>query len=99
MKRTPLTRKTRLKPRSSKRAKVYREERVPLVARLLAERPRCERCRVEKSVDVHELKSRARGGSILDEANLACLCRPCHSWVTTNPRAAEEEGWALPSWS
>jgi 5-methylcytosine-specific restriction endonuclease McrA len=99
MKRTPLKRSAGLKPRSAKRSKVYRESRVPLVIALLEARPNCERCRVARSVDVHERKSRARGGSILDEANLVCLCRPCHSWVTENPRAAEDEGWSLPSWA
>ncbi len=78
--------------RSRKQEALYRERRV-LVARLLTDRPICERCHAARSTDVHELLSRARGGSILDESNLACLCRPCHSWVTTNPAAATAEGW------
>jgi hypothetical protein len=47
---------------------------------------------------VHELKSRARGGSILDEDNLAALCRECHDFVTQHPAQALEEGWARSSW-
>lgn len=78
--------------RSRKQEALYRQRRT-LVARLLTERPVCERCFSARSTDVHELLSRARGGSILEEDNLACLCRPCHSWVTTNPAAATAEGW------
>ena len=80
MKRTPLRRvtglsrsTTRIRPRSRKTAALYREVRVPLVRRLLAERPRCE-ARFSltcpgRSTAIHERLSRARGGSITDEAN------------------------------
>lgn len=91
--RTPLERRTRLRARSSKRARIYREERAPLVARLLADNPLCQRCHAAVATDVHEILSRARGGSILDLENLALLCRPCHEWVTTNPREATAAGW------
>jgi 5-methylcytosine-specific restriction endonuclease McrA len=96
--RTPLARAGRLRARSKRRARLYRQERVPLVAELLADQPPCERCHQAWATDVHEIKSRARGGSILDVANLALLCRTCHEWVTTNPTAARAEGWLLNSW-
>jgi 5-methylcytosine-specific restriction protein A len=70
-----------------------------LCAALLEERPVCERCHQARSEDVHELLSRARGGSILDESNLAALCRPCHTWVTTHPTAATAEGWLRSRWT
>jgi hypothetical protein len=38
----PITRRKRITPRSKKRAKVYRDIRVPFVVRVLRERPRCE---------------------------------------------------------
>lgn len=87
-----------MKPRSKKRAKLYAEQRVPLVKRLLNERPFCQRCKTKQSQDVHEIKSRARGGSILDESNLLCLCRSCHSWITQNPKEAREQGFLKNSW-
>lgn len=87
-----------LRRRSKKTAKVYREQRIPLVIELLQDSPLCERCLKATATDVHELKSRARGGSILDRDNLAVLCRPCHSWVTTHPKEATDEGWLRPSW-
>lgn len=87
-----------MKPRSKKRAQLYIKERVPLVKRLLEEKPFCERCKVRRSQDVHEIKSRARGGSILDESNLACLCRACHSFITQNPKQAHAEGFLKNSW-
>jgi 5-methylcytosine-specific restriction endonuclease McrA len=95
--RTPLERRTRLRPRSAKRAALYREQRVPLVRELLAARPVCERCHAAASVDVHEIQTRARGGSLLDPENLAALCRPCHDWIGREPRAATDEGWLRPS--
>lgn len=87
-----------IKPRSAKTAKLYKEHRVPLVKRLLAERTACERCGIAKSVDIHEVKSRARGGSILDESNLRAVCRKCHNWITCNPQEAHDTGWLKWSW-
>lgn len=98
MKRTPLNRKRRLAPRSAKRARLYRTERVPLVAALLEERPVCERCHAARSTEVHELLSRGRGGSITDPSNCVAVCGPCHSWITTSPAQALAEGWLRNSW-
>jgi len=83
--------------RSRKREAIYRQRR-PLVAALLAERPICERCGTNPSDDVHEVVSRARGGSILDRSNLVCLCRSCHTWLTDHPAAAVDEGFSAHSW-
>ena len=87
-----------MRHRSAKRAKLYRDERVPLVVNLLIERPVCERCKASGSQDIHELKSRARGGSIIDVNNLVALCRACHNWITTHPAEATAEGWLKHSW-
>ena len=87
-----------LRPRSAARAALYVKRRA-LVAQLLADRPSCEAkiaglC-TGRTVDVHELLSRARGGSILDETGLLALCRACHDHVTTHPAWAEGHGLAL----
>jgi 5-methylcytosine-specific restriction endonuclease McrA len=91
--------------RSPKKEAEYRIRR-PLVARLLEERPLCEACPVfaehdEKliyrrnaSMDVHELVRRSQGGSILDESNLMCVCRPCHTRIGNNPQLAFDLGLA-----
>jgi predicted metal-binding protein len=42
--------------------------------------------------DMHEILSRARGGSITDPDNILLVCRSCHRWVTENPWAAEDLG-------
>lgn len=76
----------------------YRTERIPIVVEMLAQNPLCQRCHQNQAVDVHELKSRARGGSITDKENLVVVCRPCHSWITTNPKLAREQGWLKNSW-
>ena len=91
MKRTPL------RPRSAKRQAIYVQRR-ELVGQMLASFPFCQRCKTKPSQDVHEIKTRARGGSITDPANLAVLCRSCHDWITQNPRQAREDGWLKHSW-
>jgi hypothetical protein len=95
-------RPTPVKARSAKRDAAMVERR-PLVARLLAETPRCPArivCRGARTTDVHERLSRARGGSIVDErhGHMVALCRGCHDWITTHPAEAEAARWALPSW-
>lgn len=51
------------------------------------------------STEVHELLSRARGGSITEDANVSALCGPCHRWVTTEPRLATMAGLQRSRWS
>ena len=48
--------------------------------------------------DVHELLSRARGGSITDRANVAPPCRPCHTAITPGPDWAQRLGLVKHSW-
>lgn len=72
-----------------------------LVAVLLAEFPVCQAalmCWGAPSTEVHEVKTRARGGSILDRDNCLALCHNCHAWVTDNPRKAHELGLVKHSW-
>ncbi len=83
MKRTPL------KPRSKKTQALYKV-RVPLVRELLEEYPLCQRCLMARSVDAHELITRARGGSIIDKENMVALCRECHNWIHTHSKQAGE---------
>lgn len=92
-----LRRSSVLRQRSRKMQRTYVERRA-LVARLLEAEPICQRCHQARSVDVHELLSRARGGSITDETNCRTLCRLCHYWITTHPAVAEAEGWAKSQW-
>lgn len=101
MKRTPLKRTGRLRSRSKKTEVKYRERR-KLVAELLSTRTRCEAgiqniC-TTRSVDVHEVKTRGRGGSILDVENLRCVCRPCHTWITEHPKEAHTLGLVVHAW-
>lgn len=53
----------------------------------------------QRATDVHERLTRARGGSIYDPDNCVALCRPCHRYITDNPKWSDEEGWTLNSWS
>lgn len=78
--------------------KLYATERRKLVAELLKGDPLCQRCAQTYATDVHEVKTRARGGSITDKENLVVLCRFCHTWITQNPKLAKEQGWLKNSW-
>ena len=51
-------------------------------------RPDCHR----RADDGHELLSRARGGSITDEANVRPLSRECHAEITLGPDWAYAAG-------
>jgi 5-methylcytosine-specific restriction endonuclease McrA len=90
----PLRRAGRLAPVSRKRARENRE-RTTALRPLREAQPWCSRCGATGvGLDAHEIRSRARGGSITDLANIALLCRPCHDHITTHPDQAAEEGWA-----
>lgn len=94
-----------MRHRSKKKEAEYRLRR-PLVEKLLGEKPHCEACPVfaeydglvtyirRMSVDVHEIVRRSQGGSILDESNLMCVCRPCHNRIGNYPALAFELGLA-----
>jgi 5-methylcytosine-specific restriction endonuclease McrA len=69
-----------------------------LVATLLDEHRICQRCGTNPSSEIHELLSRARGGSITNEGNCVALCGRCHHWITEHPAAATAEGWLEHSW-
>lgn len=92
----PLERKTPIRYRSAKQEAVYKVRR-PLVARLLAERPVCERCRRARSEEVHEPRMRSRGVDVCDPAECVCLCSACHREVHQRPAAATADGWLIPS--
>jgi 5-methylcytosine-specific restriction endonuclease McrA len=94
-----------MRHRSKKKEAEYRLRR-PLVEKMLEERPMCEACPVfaendglvtyqrNRSVDVHEIVRRSQGGSILDEENLMCVCRPCHFRIGNYPQLAFDLGLA-----
>lgn len=72
--------RSNLRKRSKKTEKLYKEVRIPLVIKLLEERPWCEACnafaeldgktfyRVNQSTEIHEKLSRGRGGGVGTEA-------------------------------
>ena len=105
MRRSPLERKTPIRKRSAKTARVYSEARGPLVEAILHQRPQCQaRDLVPPDVctgaseQVHERKTRARGGDILDERNCLALCARCHRFVHDNPAWSTQRGLLLHSW-
>jgi 5-methylcytosine-specific restriction endonuclease McrA len=102
VKRTALARRTPLRPRKPMRRQSARKraERGPRARCVAAVRARsgglCEG-RVPgvctgTATDVHEVVSRARGGSVTDMANCVHLCRDCHSWAHNHPAIAATLG-------
>lgn len=83
-------------------AETYARERVPLVRDLLTRYPLCwaviEGVCTGYAVDVHEIVTRARGGSITDPANCRTVCRACHDWITDHPTEAAALGLVRWSW-
>lgn len=51
-----------------------------------------------RSTEVHEVLSRARGGSIVEDDNVLALCREHHQWVTEHPRLAALAGLSKSRW-
>lgn len=94
--------RSRLNPVSKKRQALNVSRRL-FVRKILDDRPYCEAqiptlC-THFACDVHEIMTRARGGSILDEANVLALCRRCHSFITENPAFSQEHGFTVHSWA
>ena len=85
----------------SKKRAVLNRQRKQLRDALVAEQAPCE-AHLEGcgrvGTDLHELLTRARGGSIVDRDNTAWLCRPCHRKITENPAWADHHGWTISSW-
>lgn len=87
--------------RFSKKARAKQSERKALLKRVVEGKP-CKavwdyRC-TGRATDGHEIKSRARGGSILDDANVMPVCRYCHMMITTHPLEAHERGFLKHAW-
>lgn len=99
LKRVAMKRGEKPLPFRSEKMKATYKERRPLVERLLRERPRCqfEECN-DRSTEIHEVVTRARGGSILDESNCMALCHDHHAYITVNPKWAQENGYMKHSW-
>ena len=50
------------------------------------------------ALEVHEIVTRARGGSITDPSNCVALCGEHHEWVTGHPAEAHTVGLVRWSW-
>jgi len=93
--------RSRINPVSKKRQTLNIARRA-FVKRILDERMVCEArilgCTFAPT-DVHEIMTRARGGSIIDDDNVLALCRSCHNFITTEPEWALETGFVVHSWA
>ncbi len=97
-----LKRTSRLAPVSKKRQRENNQRRA-VIKKVLEHRKACEAGRLIGTVDnkhrcsgqpddIHEPLTRARGGSIVDPANMVVVCRLCHDWIHVNPRLATSVG-------
>lgn len=87
--------------RQSSSARAVASERRDIRWGLLGERgAACEGCPLTPVgsdparvwTDMHEVLTRGRGGDPTDKENILCLCRICHSWVTTHEVEARALG-------
>lgn len=87
MKRTPLKRKTPLRPKSKKRIRY--ESELNRMRKLVKERDR-ERCVLcgGRYSEIHHIKFRSSGGTN-ELSNLCCLCWHCHHEQAHGPNAKE----------
>jgi hypothetical protein len=80
------------------------EGRRDFVARILGERSACEACaRIDlllgaharaphRATEVHEILRRSAGGSVVDDSNVAAVCRRAHAWIHEHPKEARDLG-------
>lgn len=88
--------------KSRAKARTITSERTVIRWQLHAHRgPYCEGCPVTPVgathdprpwTDMHEILTRGRGGDPTDPANILCLCRECHRWVTEHETEARALG-------
>jgi CRISPR/Cas system-associated endoribonuclease Cas2 len=105
MKRSPIKRTGSLSRTSKKRKSLEADRRKTRELVLDRDMNRCQAgmfgCTFH-ATDVHEIKTRARGGEIVatdgDLTNFLSLCRSCHHVITINPAWSERNGFMIPSW-
>lgn len=93
---------TRINPVSKKRQALNIIRR-SFVKKILNDRLMCE-ARIQgcsyMPTDVHEIKTRARGGNFhSDENNVLALCRNCHHFITVEPAWSQENGFTVHAWA
>lgn len=89
MKRTPLKRKTPLRPRNRNQIPWEIRQQVRNRSVMI-----CEYCKSALGTQLHHKLPRGRGGKHTLE-NLILLCSVCHDWTTRNPSAAKNEGLTI----
>ena len=56
----------------------------------------CQRCTSKEEIEAHHIRKRSVFPELkYDINNGVVLCQRCHSWVTNNPKAAENQGWQI----
>jgi CRISPR/Cas system-associated endoribonuclease Cas2 len=106
MKRSPIQRKSSINKVSPKRRRMESDRRKTREMVLDRDMNRCQAgmfsCTFH-ATDVHEIKTRARGGEIVatdgDLTNFLSLCRSCHHAITISPAWSERNGFMVPSWA
>lgn len=108
MRRTPLRRKTPMRPparpvKKSKNRRVpkpdaefWQGQRAAIAARAGGRCERCGRDLNQTGLEAHHRKLRSQGGAHGVE-NLAALCPEDHRWCHEHPAAARLEGFIIPA--
>lgn len=93
MKRSPLKRKTRLRPVSTRRRKALKVYS-SLRAEFLGSHKACIVCMDRKSTDVHHMNGR-HNARLNDTQHWLPVCRRCHDLIHSNPAWARENGYLI----
>lgn len=100
LKRTPI------KQRSKKRAKLMKDERVPLIEEMIEAGYSCELgvILVEAGFEpgcigqiqgIHERRKRSSGGSLTNRSNLMAACNLCNGYLEDHPEVRDATGTLL----
>jgi hypothetical protein len=94
--------RTRIKPRSAKRAAeeaLYHGKTKP---EFLDKNPTCQANVINQkgeylcthtAIEAHHMAGK-EGDLLNDKTNLLAVCRPCHTWIEMNPKSAKEKGYS-----
>ncbi len=59
----------------------------------------CERCGVERAVEIHHRRPRGAGGSLAHDTNRVtnalAVCESCHRWIERNRAESLTKGWLV----
>ena len=60
----------------------------------LKDNPMCERCKIERSDQIHHKKGKV-GSMLYNKTYFMAVCFECHRYIEDNPNESKQKGWSL----